>query len=798
MDGLFSSSRNVTWLPLAAFLDQAISLEVRKSKYAQRGEETPHDIHSRALNAILDGDPRRDEFFEPMLAAMDSYEMLPAGRILAGAGSGRNVTWVNCFVNKKLEDSMIDIMGAGLLRMSVTLQRGGGMGTDFSPIRPKGALVKGTDSPASGVVSFMLVYNQGGATVESAGARRGAQMATLRCDHPDMFDFIDAKAVPGQLRGLNLSVLVTDAFMAAVKTDGDWNLGHEVRPFDESSIVDVLERNGKPWFVYRRLKARELWDRIMRATYAYAEPGVIFIDRINRLNNLAYCEDIISCNPCGEQSLAENGACVLGQNWMSMFVRHPFTSRACFDFEAFARAAGYMVRVLDNVLDRTPFPWEEQRREAQAKRRIGIGTPGVANCLMMLGLRYGSKAALKMLAKIKRAHRDAAYRASVELAKERGPFPAFNADEYLARPFVKRLPKDIRDDIARYGIRNGVLLSDAPTGTTGLYVGNQSGGIEPVFAYHYIRDRRVGDEMVSESVYDPAYRLYCHMNGLDPESPETAARLPEYMVTTAELSVRDHVLTQSVCQRYVDSSISKTVNLPPEVPFEEFKDVYAFAYATGCKGLTTYRPNDVTGSVLRVKEEKKEEPTPIVADVPPAAPTITTKLPDELDSKRIKVKFNDQTFYLNVSRFTEPNGRTRAVEVFVSTDSLAETELATAVAKLLSHVLRFDADPLGALAKLKTVSGPDVAWVEGTMYRGIVSLIAHKLEAYILSLDSEHCGPDCDCHHAPDNAEAPVTAPERPKTAHAGATLCRSCNQVAVIREGGCEKCLSCGSSKCG
>ncbi|MBB3268825.1 ribonucleotide reductase alpha subunit [Azospirillum sp. OGB3] len=425
MDGLFIRPSNVEWLPLAAFLNQPISGEIRKGKYAQPGEESAADIHFRALNAILEGDPRRDEFMEPMLAAMNRFEMLPAGRILAGAGSRRNVTWVNCFVNDELEDSMMGIMGAGLLRMAVTLQRGGGMGTDFSPIRPKGALVKGTNSPASGVVSFMLVYNQSGATVESAGERRGAQMGTLRCDHPDIFNFIDAKSVPGQLRGLNLSVLVLDAFMTAVKADGDWELGHEVRPFDERGIVEVKERNGKPWFVYRRVKARALWDRIMRATYEYAEPGVIFIDRINRLNNLSYTESIISCNPCGEQSLPKNGACVLGQNWVSMFVRNPFTSHAHFDFEGFARATAYMVRILDNVLDRTPYPWPEQLQEAQSKRRIGIGTPGLADCLMMLGLRYGSRPALKMVARIKRAHRDAAYRASVDLAKERGAFPLF-------------------------------------------------------------------------------------------------------------------------------------------------------------------------------------------------------------------------------------------------------------------------------------------------------------------------------------------------------------------------------------
>ncbi|WP_207461277.1 adenosylcobalamin-dependent ribonucleoside-diphosphate reductase [Azospirillum sp. SYSU D00513] len=796
MDMLDTALPRQIWLP--AFRRQRISTEIQLGKYAQPGEHSTQDIHRRVVSAVLDGDPRADEFYDPVLERMNSFELLPAGRILAGAGSERQVTWINCFVNRRLEDSMVGIMGDGLLRMSVTLQRGGGMGTDFSPIRPKGAYVAGTGTPASGVISFALVFDQAGKTVESAGERRGAQMGTLRADHPDIFDFIDAKRVPGQLRGLNLSVLVTDAFMAAINADADFDLGHPVRPFNEASIVEVQTRDGQPWYVYKRVKARDLWDRILRATYAYAEPGVIFIDRVNRLNNLSYIESIISANPCGEQMLPENGACVLGQNWLPIFVRNAFTPQASFDFDAMSEAAGLMVRVLDNVIDRSPFPWPEQRQEAQNKRRIGIGTPGVANCLMMLGLRYGSKDALKMLARIKRAHRDAVYRASVNLAKERGPFPMFQAEEFLSRPFVKRLPEDIREGIALHGIRNGVLLSEAPTGTTGLYVGNLSSGIEPVFAFRYIRNRRVGEDVVPEEVYDAGYVLYCDLHGLDPAAPDTLEKLPSFFVDAQTLTARDHVLTQAVCQRYVDSSISKTVNLPEDTSFEAFKDVYDLAFATGCKGCTTYRPNPVTGSVLQVMPtEKKEEPTPAVAEVIPPAPSITTKLPDELESKRLKVRFNDQTFYLNVSRFQEPSGRLRAVEVFVSTDSLAESELATAMAKLLSHILRFDADPLGALAKLKSVSGTDVAWVGGRMFRGLVSLIAHTLETYILSLESTaSCEPGCKCHSS-QSAEEPAKAARSKASTLAGATRCASCGEMSCIRDNGCERCLACGTGKC-
>lgn len=788
---------------LPQFPVQSLCEWTRDTKYAHDGERTHEEIHMRVLNAVLDGDPRRDEYYPLMLGAMNKFESLPAGRILSGAGTGRHVTWVNCFANQKLEDSMVGILGKPFLNMSVTMQRGGGIGTDFSPIRPKNAFVAGTGTRASGVVSYAKVYVQGGDTVESAGERRGAQMGTLRCDHPDLFNFLEAKAT-GILKGMNLSILCTDAFMAAVEADGEWELGFPVRPFDPKDIVDIKEVNGKPWYVYARVSARTAWDRIMNATYSYAEPGVIFIDHVQDMNNLAYIEEIITANPCGEQMLPENGACVLGMNWLPMFVRNPFTPEAYFDFKALERSCGYMVRILDNVIDRTPFPWDTQRQEAMNKRRIGIGTPGLGNALAMLGLRYGSFRALLMTARIKKAHRDAAYRASIELAKERGPFPLFDADKHLERPFIKRLPQDIRDGIRTHGIRNGVLLSDAPTGTTGLYALNMSAGIEPAFAFSMQRKITQGDgSLQSHHLFDAGFLLYCKVKGLDPFDPASLQNLPVYMVTTSQLDVEHHVFTQAICQRYVDSSISKTVNVPEDYPFEKFKDVYMLAYKKGCKGCTTYRPNEITGSILS-DANKETEPalspnlgTPATVNTP----IITTKLPKKLPSERIEIHWppTDQTIYLNVSRFTEADGRTRAVEVFVSADDMSASEMSTAVAKLVSHVLRRDCEPMKAIQKLKSIRGADGAWVDGRFYNGLVSLIASQIEEHILSLDSQagQCGCACASEIVTGGASQQQPIIQGNGSDSAKPSRCPKCGAKAYVHESGCGYCADCGYSKC-
>ncbi|HKX64458.1 MAG TPA: adenosylcobalamin-dependent ribonucleoside-diphosphate reductase, partial [Rhizomicrobium sp.] len=514
--------------------------------------------------------------------ALAGHKFLPAGRILAGAGTGRSVTLFNCFVMGGIEDSMNGIF-SGLREAALTLQQGGGIGYDFSTLRPKGAAVAGVGADASGPVSFMDVWDAMCRTIMSAGSRRGAMMATLRVDHPDIEDFITAKRTPGRLSNFNLSVLVSDAFMAAVKGDAEW----------------PLKFGGK---TYRTVKAKALWDNIMRSTYDYAEPGVIFIDRINAQNNLGYCETISATNPCGEQPLPPYGACLLGSINLAKLVRHPFEDSAALDMEELQHLVATAVRMMDNAIDVSRFALEAQAQEARAKRRIGLGVTGLADALIFCRVKYGSPESLALIRAWLAAISHAAYRASVALAKEKGPFPLFDGNAYLSRPHIQALPPDIHQAIAEHGIRNALLTSIAPTGTISLFADNVSSGIEPVFAFSYRRKVLQPDgSRREETVSDYAVRLFQQKFGAD-------AALPDYFVNAQTLSPSDHLAVQAAAQPFIDSAISKTINVPAAISFEDFSHVYLEAYALGCKGCTTYRPNAVTGSVLSVEEPQVAAP----------------------------------------------------------------------------------------------------------------------------------------------------------------------------------------------
>ena len=591
-----------TTQPIVALGAQSISEEVLLEKYAKDGEKSIADVNQRVARALAQAEePAQRAHWESRFLQALQGGFLPAGRIQSAAGTALSATLINCFVQPVGDSIAHDDDGypgiyIALTQAAETMRKGGGVGYDFSRIRPRGAWVGSTRSSASGPVSYMHVFDRSCETVESAGARRGAQMGVLRCDHPDIEEFIRAKDT-GALTNFNISIGVTDAFMQAVQSDGEIELVHRAEPGvaqKEAGAYAVTPVEGNPYWVYRKLPARVLWDQIMRSTYDHAEPGVLFLDRINDDNNLQYCETIASTNPCGEQPLPPYGCCCLGSIDLTRFVHDAFSPQARFDDTGFAELAAVAARMLDNVLDITVWPLPQQQEEAHNKRRVGLGFTGMGDALVMLGLHYDSDAARSMATHISRTLRDAAYAASHALAIERGAFPLFNADLYLSgRSFASRLPPSLKDRIRRDGLRNSHLLSIAPTGTISLaFADNASNGIEPPFSWTYSRKKRMPDGGFKEyAVQDHAWRLFRHLHGEN-------TPLPPAFVTALELSAQAHAAMVAAVAPYVDTAISKTVNVPVDYPYDDFQDLYMQAWKSGLKGLATYRPNSVLGSVL--------------------------------------------------------------------------------------------------------------------------------------------------------------------------------------------------------
>ncbi len=803
-----------------------------KSPTGEAVDKTVSDTWTRVAAALAEAETpeTRARWTEAFTGVLDSFEFLPAGRIIAGAGTGRSVTLFNCFVMGTVPDDMAGIF-THLREAALTMQQGGGIGYDFSTLRPKGAPVKGVGADASGPLSFMDVWDAMCRTIMSAGSRRGAMMGTLRCDHPDIEAFIEAKREPGRLRMFNLSVLVTDAFMAAVKDDASWE----------------LKFGGT---VYRTVRARELWDRIMRATYAYAEPGVIFIDRINRANNLHYCETIAATNPCGEQPLPPYGACLLGSFNLARFVREPFTENARFDIERLREVVPVAVRMLDNAIDVSRFPLDAQAQEARAKRRMGLGVTGLADALIMCRVRYGSDEAVRLASQWMAEIERAAYLASAEIAAEKGAFSLYDKDAYLAGETIAHLDADVREAIAAHGIRNALLTSIAPTGTISLFADNVSSGLEPVFSFSYTRHILQPDgSRKDEEVSDYAYRLY---RRLFVENGE----LPSYFVDSQRLTPNEHVVMQAAIQKHVDSSISKTINVPADIDFEHFKDVYLKAYDLGCKGCTTYRPNEITGSVLEVKPKEKEEAEAqrkreaeraaleararseaeelSVADegqeeLPLGAPparhrdafeaggvvymTQPLDRPGTLPGRTYKLKWpeSDHAIYITINDVVQ-DGRRRPFEIFINSKNVEHFAWTVGLTRMISAVFRRGGDVSFVVEELKAVFDPRGGqWMNGRYVPSLLAAIGDVIEHHLIDIGFIKGREDV-------AARAREMAKEKMAAAGGGAAIsdnlggksggaiggggamlqCPKCGEAGMIRQEGCDLCLSCGHSKCG
>ena len=726
------------------------------------------DTWRRIARALAEVEAEPAQWEERFYAALEDFRFLPAGRITAGAGTGRMVTLFNCFVMGTIPDDMGGIFDH-LREAALTMQQGGGIGYDFSTIRPRGAAVRGVSADASGPLSFMDVWDAMCRTIMSAGSRRGAMMATMRCDHPDIESFIAAKSDPARLRNFNLSVLVSDAFMAALKADGPWD----------------LQFDGK---VYHTVQARDLWNRIMQATYDYAEPGVIFIDRINHANNLSYIENISATNPCGEQPLPPYGACLLGSINLAKLVIDPFGPRARLDAAALKDLVRVAVRMMDNVVDVSRFPLPQQAEEARAKRRIGLGVTGLADALAMVGRTYGDEKAVRQTEIWMHKIAVAAYLASVDLAREKGAFPLFDAEKYLASGTMQAMDEMVREAVARHGIRNALLTSVAPTGTISLYASNVSSGIEPVFAHAYTRKVLQKDgSRTEEEVVDYAVAMWREMKGDAP--------LPDWFVTAQDLTPEDHLRMQAAAQKWVDSSISKTINCPPDMSFDAFRDVYLQAYESGCKGCTTYRPNDVTGSVLSVSETAEKQPGQ-VGDMPSQGGEVIYMAdpldrPAELEGATYKLKWPDSNhaIYVTVNDIVL-NGHRRPFEVFINSKNMEHYAWTVALTRMISAVFRRGGDVSFVVEELKAVFDPrGGAWMGGKYVPSILAAIGGVLERHMVSigfLAAEGMGLKQDPQaRGPD----PAGAPRGP--------ACPACGSHDMRMIEGCMTCASCGHSKC-
>lgn len=787
---------------------QPISHDVLKEKYLKPGETGVEDLYRRVARALASVEPEAERAKHEALFLENLHAgAIGAGRIMSAAGTTIQATLINCFVQpvgdciQGVDDGGYPGIYEALREAAETMRRGGGVGYDFSRIRPRGAEVKGTASMASGPCSYINVFDQSCSTVESAGSRRGAQMGVLRIDHPDVHEFITAKRTPGRWNNFNVSVGMPDAFMQALAEDQPWELVHKARPGAPLMAQGAFQRADGLW-VYQTVAARELWDTVMRSAYDFAEPGILFLDHINQDNNLRYCEEIAATNPCGEQPLPPYGCCDLGPIILTRFVRHPFGFNGVpdFDFEAFAKSVTTQVRALDNVLDVTFWPLPQQQAESAAKRRIGVGFTGLGNALAMLCLRYDAPEGREMAARIAVHMRDAAYAASVALAKEKGAFPKFDAAGYLAPgTFASRLPAALQQSIRAHGIRNSHLLSIAPTGTVSLaFADNASNGIEPPFSWMYRRKKRESDGSTTEyAVEDHAWRLYRELGG-------NVDQLPAYFVSALEMSADSHIGMMEAVQPFMDTAISKTVNVPADYAYEDFKGLYQQAWRAKLKGLATYRPNAILGSVLETHADPAAAPAAAPA-VDPMRTVIESRPKGALSAVAEKVDYWTQegrkTLYIVVSFLPVPAAMgegtvERAIEFFMPVGQSGESQQwITSSMRMLSLAAR------GGFLERALSDMRKVAWDRGPVRLGTyekadgtrvplwhdseVAAIAYAVQNIIARrADQRAAGSTLAVEPQIDLALAPpVMAGKK----------CSECGAHAVIRKDGCDYCTQCG-----
>lgn len=733
---------------------EGLQKEIWEKKYRYDGEPNIEATWRRVAKAVASVEESdREHWEEAFYQIQNDFKFIPGGRITAGAGTKNNYLLNCCVIG--IENDSIDGIYEAIKKCAVLAKSNYGTGIDFSTVRPKNSLVS-KGGTASGPVSFMKVFDSSGAIIETGGGRRAAAIGVLRVDHPDIFEFIAAKREQGVLTQFNISVGITQKFLDAVRDDSDFDLVF----------------NGK---VYQTVKAKDIWKKLTESAWLYNDPGLLFIDEVNKYNNGWYLYDIGSTNPCGEIPLPENGVCCLGNINLTQFIKTPFSQASTdwqdnFDFEAYETTIHTAVRFLDNVLDVSEYPYEEMRLRAQHDRRIGLcGAAGLGSALAMLRIPYDSPEALQVADTLQEFATHTAYTASVRLAQDKGSFYNFDKEHYGAGEFIHKLDGRLQEAIRHYGIRNIALLTIPPVGTGSLLAGNISNGLEPIFALEYNRNVRQSDNSIKqEAVEDYAW-------GLFKASKEGYKDTPEFFKTSREIHPTDHVKMQAVLQNWIDGSISKTANLPESFSLKEYEELLLFAVNSGIKGFTSFREGTREGVLETKKEDKPKEESVDTGKL--SGKDVKKKRARVLSGKTYKISDGKGNIYCTINDITE-KGKTRPFEIFISSNGENNEfmEWYQLTAKNWSAIMRRVSSPEElrfVCEDAKSIYAPSGYFSDGKYVNSKPQMLGLILEEHI------------------DN----LINPEKKKET---LSKCPECGEISYSKEGGCGGCKSCGYSKCG